>query len=535
MTGSRASGVLVPLPSIPSRESWGLGEYPDLVGFAAWLVRGGQAFVQLLPINEMPPGERSPYSSMTAMALDPIFIAIPRVPDFGALGGEGSLDAHDRASLARVRGSSQPEYRAIRELKDRCLRRAYGRFLQMEVARGSPRALRYAAFVRDEAWWLADYATFRALFARFREHAWWEWPDALARRAPRALEEAVSALDAEIDYWKYVQWLASEQWAEARRHAWPVRVFGDLPFMLSANSPDVWGRQLEFRRDATVGVPPDAYSETGQDWGLPPWRWEVMAENDFAWIRSRARRSAAIYDGYRLDHLVGLYRTYIRPIDGITLPFFSPPDEPTQTRLGETIVGIYQASGAEITAEDLGTVPDFVRDSLSRLGVPGYRVMRWERQWKAPGAPFIDPADYPENSVATPGTHDSETLAEWWTDLPAADRTAALRLQSSARGSAAARAKTSTAATGLEGTAPASLTPVVRDTLLEVLLSSRSRLVILPVQDIFGWVDRINTPATVSETNWSWRLPWPVEALTEREEPLERAAFLHAATRAARR
>lgn len=539
MSAMRASGVLIPLPSIPSRQSWGIGEYLDLPSFAAWLSRGGQGFVQLLPINEMPPGERSPYSSMTAMALDPIFIAVPRVPDFGALGGEAALDAHDRTSLARVRGSSQLEYRAVRELKDRWLRRAHERFLEMEVARGSPRAFRYTAFLRDEAWWLDDYAAFRALFARFRHHAWWEWPDALADRAPRALREAISALEGEIDYWKYVQWVASEQWAEARRLARPVRVFGDLPFMVSANSPDVWGRQAEFRRDATVGVPPDAFSETGQDWGLPPWRWDVMAQNNFGWIRSRARRSAAIYDGFRLDHLVGLYRTYMRPIDPITRPFFAPPDEGTQTRLGEKIVSIYQASGAEITAEDLGTVPDFVRHSLGRLGVPGYRVMRWERKWHLPGRPFIDPAEYPENSVATPGTHDSETLAEWWTELPAGDRGAVLRLKSVAQGLAATEDVSSRTGSGEEPasafTAPSAFTPAVRDALLQVLLSSGSRLVILPVQDVFGWVDRINTPATVDQANWSWRLPWPVEALIEQEEPVERAAFLHAVTRAARR
>ena len=217
----------------------------------------------------------------------------------------------------------------------------------------------------------------------------------LAAREDAALARAGADLAEEIAYRKYVQWIAAMQWAEARRRSQPVRILGDLPFMISGDSPDVWTAQAEFRFDATVGVPPDAFSDTGQDWGLPPWRWEVMARNDFAWMRRRARRSASLFDGFRLDHLVGLYRTYIRPIDPSVAPFFAPPDEPTQRALGEYLVKIYLQSGAEIIAEDLGTVPDMVRESLQRLEVPGFKVFRWERDWKAAGPPFIDPAKYP--------------------------------------------------------------------------------------------------------------------------------------------
>ena len=157
---------------------------------------------------------------------------------------------------------------------------------------------------------------------------------------PDAVEEAHGALRPEITYRSYLQWLSHEQWAEARRRAWPVRVFGDLPFMISADSPDVWARQREFRFDATIGVPPDAFSETGQDWGLPPWRAHVMREGDFGWMKNRARRYAGLYDGYRIDHLVGLYRMYVRPIDKSRPAFFEPANEAAQTRLGETLVNL---------------------------------------------------------------------------------------------------------------------------------------------------------------------------------------------------
>ena len=164
-----------------------------------------------------------------------------------------------------------------------------------------------------------------------------------------------------------------------------VALFGDLPFMVSGDSADVWARQDEFRLDASVGVPPDAFSETGQDWGLPVYRWDVLAERDFDWLRDRARRNADLYDGYRVDHLVGFYRTYFRPHRRRRAAVHAAPTKPRSTMLGERVLAVFREPGAEIIAEDLGVVPDFVRESLARLGVPGYKVFRWERQWKRRG------------------------------------------------------------------------------------------------------------------------------------------------------
>ena len=305
----------MPLFSLASSRGWGIGEFPDLAIFSRWAVEAGQSVLQILPINEMPPGERSPYSAMTAMALDPIYISMPDVVDFAALGGELALDAADAAALTRVRQGTRIRYEQTRHLKQRWLRRSFDRFLRLEVSRGTPRAFGFDAFAATEAWWLDEYALFRAVHALHEELPWRKWPAALAAAEPATVRQARGALHGEITYRKYLQWIAAEQWAEAKRLAWPARIFGDLPFMISADSPDVWARQAEFRFDATIGVPPDAFSETGQDWGLPPWRGDVMASTGFAWMRARARRYAALYDGFRIDHLVGLYRTYIRPLD----------------------------------------------------------------------------------------------------------------------------------------------------------------------------------------------------------------------------
>jgi 4-alpha-glucanotransferase len=282
-----------------------------------------------------------------------------------------------------------------------------------------------------------------------------------------------------------------------------VRVFGDLPFMISADSPDVWARQHEFRFDGTIGTPPDAFSETGQDWGLPPWRMDVMKEWGYSWMRNRARRYAGLYDGYRIDHLVGLYRMYVRPTDTSRDAFFDPPDEPSQIQLGETLVHVLRGDGRpktqdprpDVFAEDLGSVPPFVRASMARLGLPGLKVLRWERDWDRAGQPPIDPTTFPERSVATTGTHDIEPLAA----------------------------------------TPEGASTEQRAAILQSLLSAGSALTLIPLQDVFGWTDRINTPAVVDEVNWTWRLPWPVEAWMQEDEALERADELKRWTRGSSR
>jgi 4-alpha-glucanotransferase len=156
-------------------------------------------------------------------------------------------------------------------------------------------------------------------------------------------------------------------------------------------------------------------------------------------------------------------------------------------------------------------IPKFVRDTLKRTGIPGYKVLRWEREWDETQQPFRDPLAYPAMSVATSGTHDTETLAEWW-DAAAYDERCAVATLDALR-----RAECDPSAPFSEAT---------RDAILRALFQSGSAIALLPIQDIFGWRDRINVPALISDVNWCWRLPWPVEDLLKQPPARERAAFL---------
>ena len=513
--GRRRAGLLIPLFSCASTASWGIGDIGDIAPITAWLAGAGQRFLQLLPLNEMAPGQQSPYSAISAMAIDPIFISVPRVPEFEAIGGEAALSSADREALAAVRRAPRIPHQAVRALKLRALRASFERFLEREWRRGGDRDRALRAYANEQAWWLEDYSLFRALHAREQEHKWLDWPDALQRRDPPAIDRARRELADEVLFQQYLQWLAGTQWQQARQHAHGVALFGDLPFMVDSDSADVWVRQHQFRLDRSVGAPPDAFSATGQDWGMPVYQWAALAADDYRWLRERARRSADLFDGYRVDHLVGLYRTYGRMKNGGD-GFFSPADEPAQRALGETVLDLFRGAGAEIIAEDLGTVPDFVRASLARLGIPGFRVFRWERLWHTDGHPFRDPSEYPQLSVAAAGTHDTEPVAAWWDAAPQSERRQVGRLTSVQR------------LTGGADLAHRPFDAGVRDILLEILYASASDRLSVPVQDAFGWRDRINEPATVSDQNWTYKLPWLVDRLDEIPEARERQDQLRA-------
>lgn len=495
----RMAGVLVPLFSLRSSRDWGVGEIPEVADFARWLSEAGHSLLQLLPIGEPAAGQNSPYSPLSAFAIDPLYLRMEEVEDFQAAGGEAALSRDARKDLEKARQSPAVAYELARPLKERALRTAFAHFYEREWTTSSARAAELERFCHENRHWLEDCALYRALHLQ-RNTSWERWEKPLRERRAGALEAARQLLAREILFYQFVQWQAERQWHQVRRTATAmgVRLKGDLPFMVARDSADVWVRQSEMRLDAHVGAPPDAFNPEGQDWGLPPYDWETMARNGYEWLRQRAARSAELFDCYRVDHVVGFYRTYVRPKSGAKACFM-PAEEPDQLKLGESLMRIFQTGAARrVIAEDLGTVPDFVRESLMHLGIPGYKVFRWEKEWHREGQPFRDPRSYPPLSVATSGTHDTETLAAWWDAMEEEERAEALKVPALAH---------------LRESEARRFSPLVHDALLEALYGAGSDLVILPVQDLFGTLDRINIPGTTLVENWTYRLPWEMHEL----------------------
>ena len=494
--GRREAGILLPLFSLRGRRDWGIGEISDIGPLARWLATAGHGLLQLLPIGEIAPGERSPYAALSAFGIDLIYLALRDVEDFVATGGEEALDDGARSLLAAARAHPSVDYEAVRAVKRRALERAFEWFVAIEWRTRSARAAEFERFRTAEAGWLRDYSLFRACKERRGERPWTEWEPSLRDREPAALATIAGEVEWLRLFHEYVQWVAASQWSAARRTAADagVRLKGDLPFMVAGDSADVWARAGEFDLQCNVGAPPDTFNQQGQDWGLPVYRWDVMAATDFAWLRARMAGAARLFDAVRVDHVVGYYRLWV--VCPGAEGRFVPSEEGAQLVLGERLLGtaLAAAGATQVIAEDLGTVPPFVRRSLTALDIPGYRVLRWEDD----GGVFRDPSTYPALSVATSGTHDTTTLAVWW---------------SAELGDAGRRSLAAVPLFAPLADAGAEFTPAVHAALLDGLYAAGSDLVVIPLQDAYGGHERINVPATVGPQNWGYRMPWAVEEL----------------------
>jgi 4-alpha-glucanotransferase len=476
-----------------------VGEIPDLVPFARWSSGAGIGVVQVLPVAEAARGQSSPYAALSAFAIDPVYLAIDALDDFAEAGGHDALTATDRALLAAVRRSPTVRWDEVRGLKTRALELAFQSFVREQWQRKTRRARELERFAREQSIWIDDYALFVSIHDEVMGgRSWLEWPAPLRDREAGAMADTRATLSERVLFRVWLQWLCDRQWHAARRgaNAVGVELAGDIPFMVAGDSADVWARRDDFRLDARVGVPPDAFSATGQDWGLPVYRWAEMEAGGHVWMTARSERMADLYGIYRVDHVVGLYRTYFFSDDGSPAAFV-PAEEPEQVANGERMMALFSRR-ARVIAEDLGVVPDFIRTSLDALEIPGYRVQRWERDWNEPGQPFRDPATWPAVSVATTGTHDTDSLADWYESLSAEDRRALLALPALA---------------SLRERAPGRFDAGVRDAMLELLYASSSDLLLLPFQDLLGQRERVNVPGTVNAQNWTYRMPTTISAL----------------------
>jgi len=504
----RRAGITIPLFSIRSQSGWGIGEIPDLPRFAEWAGQAGFSVLQLLPVNEVGGADASPYSASSAFALDPAYMSLDACEDFKAAGGRDALPQDAKDFLATAQNNALVDWVNVRKFKQAGIDLAFERFFREEWQKKTGRARQLVMFSNENQGWLEDYALYRVWHDKLQT-SWLDWPVRARDRDPGALAELRRDEADNLLRVKWTQWQLDRQWRQARREAsrFGVDLMGDLPFVVGVDSADVWAHPWLFRTDLHVGAPPDDENPDGQDWGLPLYEWTALSRDRFGWIRERAARAGQLFALYRIDHAIGFYRTFYRSPDG-KRKGFSPDTEHDQLRLGESMMRLMGQFG-EVVAEDLGVVPEFLQPSLQRAGVPGYRVLRWEKE----GDRFRDPASWPESSVATNATHDTTTTADWYETLSPDEREHLRELPGMG---------------GLDVKKP--YEEGARDLLLRAIYAAPSTLAIIPFQDALGLKERINTPGKVDAANWSFRAPESIDDLLADHGTMERLAKLAAET-----
>jgi 4-alpha-glucanotransferase len=494
---------VLPLFCLRTGDDWGIGEIAALPEAAAWVKEAGFSLIQILPPHELDPNETSPYGARTAFGLDPIYLRVDDIADLDPAAVDAALGEEGRREVARVRASASVDHRAVRALKARVIEAAFARFSARDLAHRTARAEEYRAFVDAERGWLDRFALYDALREAHGGWGWETWPPE-ERDAARAV--ATGEVEARAELARYTQWLLFGQWERARRdtNALGVALMGDLPFIVGNESADVWSHAREFRRDLSLGAPPDEFSDEGQNWGLPAYDWAAMDATGLAWLRARARHAARLYDSFRLDHVVGFFRMWVRPLplEGGPKKGDFLPKELTEQRVRGTkvLLAMRDAAaegGAHIIAEDLGVIPPMVRASLRDLGLPGYKIIPWE---KDETSTIRDPRAFDPESVAAYSTHDTQPITAWWPELEPADQAKLAEYG------------------GFEAGGPA-----VDLALLGLLLRAGSRLALVLVTELIGVADRINLPGTVGDHNWTYRLPAPIADLAR--DPALRARF----------
>lgn len=496
------TGAMLPLFSMRGKKDWGIGDISCIGPWTGVLAALNLDLLQLLPVNEMPPGVSCPYTTLSAFAVDPIYIAVEDIPEL--------MECHElieemaapgfRTKLRRLHRSKTVQYNDIKQLKFGVLWKIYSRFHERHILKNTARAAELFAFIEKNSFWLNDYAVFRRLKDARDWTSWTHWEEPLRRHDSEALKKYEAANEHQVLFFKYLQWVIDRQWraAKAKAESNGVLLMGDLPFMVDQESADVWTRQNEFDIRTEVGAPPDAFSETGQRWGLPACRWEEAGKNDFEWWRRKVQRSEDLYHIFRIDHVVGFFRTWIIPRDVSLKPDFDIRDEKEQRERGKRFLEAVSRSGRMLTvAEDLGVIPPFVREVLSGLNIPGYKIMRWE---KKPDGDYIEPENYPRISLATSSTHDNEPLADWWDTVYYPEKQLFWSMIS-----------------GRNEKPP--IFSRCREAVIRKLLKAASVLVVLPLQDMLGFRDRINIPGTVSGSNWTCRLPSTAESIFNKYGP----------------
>lgn len=472
MDTSRSAGILLHPTSLSG--PYGIGELgPEALRFVEFLKEAGQGLWQVLPLGPTGP-EGSPYSAYSAFAGNPLLISTDRLVADGLL---------EPGQVPERTPPGPVDYGAVDGSKKGMLRQAY----ENAKASGGP-GKGFDRFREEERGWLEDYALYAALKERFEGEPWVRWERGLARREPTALKKAQRELSDEISRHEFVQYLFYEHYGTVKKAANEagVEIVGDLPIFVSHDSADVWANQRLFYLDdegnptVVAGVPPDYFSETGQLWGNPLYRWDVMEEEGYAWWSSRLGQALTLYDATRIDHFRGFEAYWEVPSTARTAKeghWVEGPGLKLFRALGDSLGDA--EGGLPLIAEDLGLITPPVEELRDAAGLPGMKVLQFA--FSGPDNPYLPHNFRDANLVAYTGTHDNDTTAGWWTSASEDEKRFARRYL---------------------GKEDVSVWDFVR--LAHASVAARS---IIPMQDALslGSESRMNTPGEASG-NWAWRM-----------------------------
>lgn len=477
---NRAAGILLSITSLPS--SYGIGDMgPEARSFADFLFRSRQKYWQLLPINMTERAQGySPYSAISSIAGNTLLIS----PEL--LLAEGLLEKKD-VKKHKLESTSKVDFAAAQRVKEKLFDKAYANF----VKGASPALqLEFDSFCEEETNWLDDFAVYLALKQEHKGKPWFQWPVPYKKREPSAIEAFADTHSDNLHKIKWLQFIFAKHWREFKAYCnnLEIKLFGDLPFYISYDSVDVWSNPDIFNLDAdgkmagVAGVPPDYFSEDGQLWGMPTFRWDVLKERGYDWWIQRIRKNMQMFDLLRLDH----FRAFA--------DFWDVPAGEKTAKNGQWKQGpraeLFSVLEAELghlslVAEDLGDIDEPVYTLRDQFKLPGMRVVQFAFNDSLPVTEHIPHNFDTTNCVAYTGTHDNNTTVGWY--------------RKDARKEDRKRLKNYVGSSVREKD--------VHRVLARLIYGSVARIAMLPVQDVIGLDEtaRLNTPGS-GENNWQWRL-----------------------------
>lgn len=475
----RASGILLPVSSIPS--AYGIGAFSkEAYEFVDFLKESGQTYWQILPLGPTGYGD-SPYQSFSTFAGNPYYIDLEKLIQAGFLTREQCQDYDWGESENYV------DYEKIYLSRFKVLKKV---FEKSEIENNDA----FCTFVKENDFWLADYALYMAVKDSFQGRSWSEWDEDIRLRRPEAIEKYSSQLKEQILFYEFQQYLFADQWMQLKKYANErgIHIIGDIPIYVAFDSADTWANPELFQFDencmptGVAGCPPDSFSATGQLWGNPLYRWEYHRETGYAWWMQRISYCYKLYDVVRIDHFRGFDEYYNIPFGDTTAQFGKWEKGPgydlfrvMKEKLGDKAV----------IAEDLGFLTPSVIELVKKTGYPGMKILQFAFDSREE-SDYL-PHNYSSNSVVYTGTHDNDTTMGWYQTVGEHDRSFAKKYLN------------------------------IKDdedmvwNFIRAAIASVSDIAIIPMQDYLslGSEARINIPSTLGN-NWKWRM---IKGQTDKE------------------